>query len=154
MTTSPSAVIPTHLDRRFLVALAGNFVWVNASEIWRYLAVVRPMLLQVFPGRPGIAPLTLPAIAIWTIWDTILILASTGFYWIYLTWTGPVIRHALLAATALTATVFGLLWLAVFNMGLAPPQFLWTAVPLAWVEQVVAAFIVGWAMARRAHARL
>ena len=151
MTAAPPAAISTRLDRRFLVALAGNLVWVNASEIWRYLAVVRPMLQQVLPDRPGIAPFTLPAIAIWTIWDTILILASTGFYWIYLTWAGPAIRQALLAATALTVTVFGLLWLAVFNMGLAPPQFLWTAVPLAWAEQVVAALIVAWAMARRAH---
>lgn len=37
-------------SRGFRIALIGNLVWINASEIWRYLAVVRPMIQAIFPG--------------------------------------------------------------------------------------------------------
>ena len=135
--------------RAFLTALAANFVWINASEIWRYLAVVKPLLHQTFPGRADIAPFDLQSFAIWSVWDSILILAATGFYWIYLDWAGRQIAQALKAATYFTVTVFGLLWLGIFNMGLVPPNFMWAALPLAWVEQAVAALIVYWAMGRK-----
>ena len=134
--------------RAFLTALAANFVWINASEIWRYLAVVKPLLHQTFRGRADIAPFDLQTFAIWSVWDSILILAATGFYWIYLDWAGRQITQALKAATCFTLTVFGLLWLGVFNMGLVPSNFIWAALPLAWVEQAVAALIVYWAMGR------
>jgi hypothetical protein len=32
------------VSRNFWIALAVNFLWINASEIWRYLAIVKPML--------------------------------------------------------------------------------------------------------------
>jgi hypothetical protein len=35
------------------------------------------------------------------------------------------------------------------NMGFVPARFIWIAVPLAWIEQVVAAIIVCWAMGRQ-----
>lgn len=135
-------------SRGFRIALIGNLVWINASEIWRYLAVVRPMIQAIFPGQPDKAPFTLPIFASWTLWDTWLILAATGFYWLYLSWAGRTVAQALAAASFLTITIFGLIWLGVFNMGLLPPDFIWTAVPLAWAEQAIAALIVRWAMGR------
>ena len=111
--------------------------------------VVKPLLHQTFPGRADIAPFDLQSFAIWSVWDSILILAATGFYWIYLDWAGRQITQALKAATYFTVTVFGLLWLGIFNMGLVPPNFMWAALPLAWVEQAVAALIVYWAMGRK-----
>lgn len=90
----------------------------------------------------------MPIFASWTLWDTWLILAATGFYWLYLSWAGRTVAQALAAASFLTITIFGLIWLGVFNMGLLPPDFIWTAVPLAWAEQAIAALIVRWAMGR------
>lgn len=149
---------PTNLDldtstgsgisRGFWTALIINFFWINASEIWRYLAVVKPMLHEVYPGRADIAPFDLPTFALWSVWDTWLILAATGFYWIYLNWAGQNMRQSLVAATLFTVTVFGLLWFGAVNMGLVPARFIWIAIPLAWVEQAVAAIIVRWAMGR------
>jgi hypothetical protein len=153
MNSSPPTA-PTPIDKSgagsaFKLALIANFIWINASEIWRYLMVVKPMLHETFPGRADIAPFDLPTFAIWSIWDTWLIASATGFYWLYLNWAGPSIRQALIAATLFTVTTIGLIWLGVYNMGLAPLRFLLIAAPLAWVEQAVAAVIVWWAMGRR-----
>jgi hypothetical protein len=136
------------VNRNFWIVLAINFLWINASEIWRYLAIVKPMLHEAYPGRADIAPFDLPTFASWSVWDSWLILASTGFYWLYLNWAGRGIRQALIAATLLTVTVFGLIWLGIVNMGFVPARFIWIAVPLAWIEQAIAAMIVRWAIRR------
>jgi hypothetical protein len=130
-------------------ALIGNMIWINISETARYFAVVRPMLHDAFPGVSHVAAVTPGIFAIWVVWDTILILAATGFYWLYLSHFGTTIRNAIIAATCLTVTLFGLLWLGVANMGLAPISLLWAALPLAWLEQIIAALIVRWAMQRK-----
>jgi hypothetical protein len=152
--TNPASIAPTApasqlTNRNFWVALGINFLWINASEIWRYLAIVKPMLHETYPGRAEIAPFDLPTFASWSVWDTWLILAATGFYWLYLNWAGRGIRQALIAATLFTITIFGLLWLGIVNMGFVPARFIWIAVPLAWIEQLVAAIIVRWAMDRK-----
>jgi hypothetical protein len=91
----------------------------------------------------------LQTFASWSVWDSWLIVAATGFYWLYMNWVGRGIRQALVSATLLTVTVFGLIWLGVVNMGFVPARFIWIAVPLAWIEQVVAAMIVRWAIGRK-----
>jgi hypothetical protein len=150
----PASIAPAHstkdgMNRHMWIALAINFLWINASEIWRYLVIVKPMLHKAYPGRADIAPFDLPTFASWSVWDSWLILAATGFYWLYLNWAGRGIRQALTAATFLTVTVFGLIWLGVVNMGFVPAQFIWVAVPLAWIEQAIAALVVWWAMGRK-----
>ncbi len=136
-------------SRQFWIALAINSIWINASEIWRYLLIVKPMLHETFPGRADIAPFNLPVFGLWSVWDTWLVFAATGFFWLYLNWAGVSIRQSLVAATVFTITVFGLLWFGVANMGVLPIRFFWVAVPLAWVEQAGAALIVMWVMNRQ-----
>ena len=129
----------------FAMALMINFLWINASEVWRYFVIVRPDLLAAFADRPGIAPVT-PLIALsWAAWDCILILAAVGYYSMHLRARGENAGQALLAATAFTVTVFGLLWLALINMGLATTQMAAKALPLAFAEQAVAALLTLWA---------
>jgi len=50
-------------------------------------------------------------------------------------------------------TVFGLIWLGIVNMGLAPAKFIWAALPLAWLEQLVAAGITFWTIRRETAKR-
>lgn len=135
--------------RNFWTALIANSVWINASEIWRFLVVIRPMLQATYPGRSDIGPFTLPVFVSWSVWDTVLIFAATGFYWLYINWAGRSVRNALVVATYFTVTIFGLIWLGVVNMGFVPPSFIWAALPLAWIEQAVAALIVWWAMGKQ-----
>ena len=130
------------------LALGLNMIWVNLSEVWRYFAIIKPMLHDTFPGDVSIAAVTPGIFASWMLWDTVLIVAATGFYWLYLTQMGQTLKQVLLAATYFTLTIFGLIWLGVVNMGLVPLRFLFAALPLAWVEQVVAAWLVYWVMGR------
>jgi hypothetical protein len=146
---SPENASQANIRRNFWIALTANFFWINASEIWRYLVIVKPMLHETFPGRTDIAPFDVPTFALWSIWDTWLIVTATGFYWLYMNWAGRGIKQALTAATLFTITTFGLIWLGVYNMGLLPARFIWSALPLAWIEQAIAAAITWWAMGKR-----
>lgn len=134
----------------FVMALLFNMIWVNISEVVRYFGLVKPMLHETFPGQDNIAMVTPMIFGSWMVWDTILIFAGTGFYWLYLEKFGRTKSNAVLCASAFTLTVFGLLWLGIVNMGLLPTSFIWSALPLAWGEQVIAALIVNWCMRKRA----
>ncbi|MEM1053045.1 MAG: hypothetical protein AAGI28_13230 [Pseudomonadota bacterium] len=141
-TNEAQFLFAQRFPKAFFVALGLNFLWINASEIWRYLYVIKPLLLKTFPDDATIAPFDLATFAIWSVWDLILVFAATGFYWIYLAFAGPSIRQSVVAASYFTITLFGLIWIGIFNMGLAPAHFIWVALPLAWIEQVIAALIV------------
>jgi hypothetical protein len=145
--TSHHDAVPS-TQKVLALALIGNMIWINISETARYFLVVRPMLRDAFPGVEHIAAITPGIFAIWVIWDTILIIAATGFYWLHLAHFGATLGQAVIAATCLTVTLFGLLWLGIANMGLAPLSLLWAALPLALIEQTIAALIVRWAMKR------
>ena len=140
--TNAQALSGSRIPRAFLLALGFNFLWINASEVWRYLYVIKPLLKETFPNNPNIAPFDLATFAIWSVWDLILVFAATGFYWIYLTFAGPSVRQSIVAASYFTITLFGLIWIGIFNMGFAPAYFIWVALPLAWIEQIIAALIV------------
>jgi len=146
------AIITIH-KRAFWLALGLNLVWINASEVWRYFQIVRPMLLDTFPNQPGIAAITPGIFASWMIWDTILIVAATGLYWLWLTKFRDGLAETIWASLAFTVTVFGLIWLGIVNMGLAPAKFICAALPLAWLEQLVAAGITFWTIRRETAKR-
>ena len=132
----------------FWLALGLNFVWINLSEVARYFGLIKPMLHDAFPAQSHIAAVTPGIFVSWMVWDMILILAATGFYWICLHYFAATVRTAVISATAFTVTVFGLIWLGVANMGLAPANFILVALPLAWLEQLIAALIVFWIIKR------
>lgn len=138
----------THLPVAFKTAFLINFVWINVSEVARYFLIVRPMLHEALVGQDGIAPMNLGIFALWGIWDLVLIAAATGFYWLWLERFGDSARQILLASAAFTLTIFGLIWLGIANMGLAPYTMIAAALPLAWVEQAIACWLVVWARSR------
>lgn len=133
----------------FWFALAANMIWMNASEVWRYFTFVMPMMRAEFPQVADIAPMNIAIFLRWAVWDMILILAATGFFWLMLERFGARLANALFAATAFWAGVFVIFWFAMLNMSLAAPDIVLTALPLAWLELAVAALIVN-ACLRRA----
>ncbi len=134
--------------RSFWLALGLNFVWINVSEVLRYFLVILPKLRSTFPHDAGIGAITPEIFASWMIWDTILVFAATGFYWLWFVKFRIGLTEPAKASLAFTITVFGLLWLGVVNMGLAPPSFIVAALPLAWGEQFVAALLTYWSTQR------
>lgn len=126
------------------LALIVNFVWINASEVFRYFAFVMPKMREAFPMVPDIAPMTLPVFMIWGVWDMILVLTATFFPWMAMKIFTPSAGRAVLYGTGVWMSVFVILWLGLYNMNLATVGVLAIALPLAWIEMVIAALIVWW----------
>ena len=132
----------------FTMALIVNFIWINASEVFRYFAFVMPMMREALPMVPGVAPMSLPVFMIWGVWDTILVLTATLLPWMAMRVFGASTLRAVLYGTGVWMAVFVILWLGLYNMNLATVVVLAVALPMAWVEMVVAALVVWWFTAR------
>jgi hypothetical protein len=148
MTISDTPLLRQGEARAFLLALIANTIWINLSEVFRYFAFVMPMMRSTLSMVSDVAPMDVPVFLIWGAWDTILVAAATGFSWLLLERFGNSIRVVFAAGSAIWATVFVILWVGLWNMNLAKPAILAVALPLAWIEMVVAAFIVRWARKR------
>lgn len=144
MTSALSELDSPLWQRRLLYALGANFVWINVSEVFRYFAFIMPMMRDALPMLPNAAPMNLPVFLIWGLWDTILVIAATTIPWLALSKFGAGVRETVLAGTGVWLSIFGLLWIGIYNMNLTSPAVVLTALPLAWIEMIVAAFIVRW----------
>jgi hypothetical protein len=131
------------------MAILLNLVWVNISEVFRYFAFVMPMMREALQMVPGVAPMNIPVFLIWGVWDTIVILAITTVSWLCFERFGYSKRNAVLAGTAVWVSIFVVLWVGLWNMNLADVKTMMIALPLAWLEMVVAALITNWCLSRR-----
>lgn len=130
----------------FWIAIGLNMIWINLSEVFRYFAFVMPMMRDAFPALPGVAPMNIPVFLVWGVWDTILVVSVGSIAWLSLSRFGIAPRVILLTATGIWAAIFVILWLGLFNMNLTTVSIVLVALPLAWIEMLVATVIVGWAM--------
>ena len=128
----------------FVLALTANLIWINASEIFRYFVFVMPMMREAFPLIPNIAPMNLPVFLVWGLWDTVLVLAATLLPFMAMKTYGSSLLRAVIYGTLVWMTVFVILWLGLYNMNLATLNILAVALPLAWLEMVIASVIVWW----------
>lgn len=139
--------------RWYWIALLVNMIWMNASEIWRYFAFVMPMMRTHLAEVPSVAPMNLKIFAAWGVWDTILIVSATSFFWMFFRQVGTGFLAVAGAATSFWVTVFVIFWFALINMNLASLEIALTALPLAWLELIVAAAIVRFCFVRNARAK-
>ncbi|MEM7642217.1 MAG: hypothetical protein AAF366_06775 [Pseudomonadota bacterium] len=133
----------------FVMALLVNFLWINASEVFRYFVLVMPMMREAFPTTPDVAPMNIPVFLIWGVWDTILVIAATLLPWMAIRVFGASIFRVIVYGTGVWMAVFVVLWLGLYNMNLATPSVLAVALPLAWFEMVIAALVVWWFATQR-----
>jgi hypothetical protein len=126
-----------------------NLFWVNASEVFRYFVFVMPMLRQSLSDVSGVAPMNIPVFMAWGVWDTIVIVAIVGVSWLVFERFGTTRVAAIVSATATWLAIFVIFWFAMFNMNLATPKIVAIALPLAWLEMMVAALIVRWCLMRK-----
>lgn len=127
--------------RRFLVAALAASVWVNASEVFRYFVVVMPAVRRHLAAVPDVAPMSGSVFAVWAVWDAILTVFVAACAWLLADRVGGRIRGAVAAGTFAWVGFFVLFWLAMWNMGLSSPTLPLVALPLAWLEMIVAAWI-------------
>ncbi len=144
-TTMPPRPVPV----RALI-LSGLFatLWINASEVFRYFVFVMPMVREDLAMVPNVAPMNWGIFAIWGAWDTLLTIMVVVMTWLVSERFGPTLKSALWAGFASWCFLFVLFWIAQFNMNLASPAIVLTALPLALLEMLVASVIVMWGLKR------
>lgn len=129
-------------QKNFQKILLFNFIWINLSEIFRYFLFIMPMMRETFPQIDNIADMNIFIFLVWGVWDMILVFSVCLFTKLYLTYFGYNLKNTLWVGTILWLTIFVILWLGLFNMGLATLSILAIALPLSWLELVIAALIV------------
>lgn len=126
-------------------------VWVNASEVFRYFLIVMPMTRSSLPMVPDVAPMNLGVFLIWGIWDTILVAMAVLVYWLWSARFGSGFKSIVVSGTLSWLFFFVLFWVALMNMKLARLETLAIALPLAWLELVIASAIAEWSFQRFAQ---
>jgi hypothetical protein len=137
-TTSGKERFPV---RAFLLTCAIVSIWINASEIFRYFVFVMPMTRQTLAMVPDVAPMNLPVLLTWGLWDTLLVAMSVTLTWLYARAFGVSLRSAVIAGTLAWLFFFVLFWVAMLNMNLAGAATAAITLPLAWIELVVASVL-------------
>jgi hypothetical protein len=128
--------------RSFYLVLLAAYVWINVSEVFRYFAFVMPMTRVAMSAVPDVAPMSMLIFLIWGFWDTLLFAVVAFIAWLFYEKFGDGIPNALAAGTLLWAAIFCILWLGLYNMNLTVARVPLTALPLAWIEMVVAVTIL------------
>lgn len=106
------------------------------------------MMRIAFPQIPDIAPMNITAFGIWSIWGIILLITQNIFTWLYLERFGNTFRNSLIIGTIIWLSIFGLFWIALYNLNLAPLIILFYALLFSWIEMIVSAIIVHLEMRR------
>ena len=118
--------------KRFWIAVVASGMWMNLSEFIRNEFVIKHVWIKgleeiglSFPSAPvnGL---------VWVIWTFIFCAVLTTLNMRF---------NALRSTIICWVTGFGLLWIAMWNIGILPKGILYWAVPWSFVEVYVAAFI-------------
>jgi len=134
--------------KAFLLTSFAASLWVHASEHFRYMLFVRPMLMESLSMVPGVAPMHLPVFLSWGAWNTMLSAMTVLTYWLYAQVFGHGARSAVIAGTLSWLSSFVFFWHAFVNLGLARPADLFVEPPMSWVELVVASLIAWYCFSR------
>ncbi len=123
--------------RSFLIVLMIAYMWLNASEVFRYFAFVMPMTRDAMSSVRDVAPMSYTVFMIWGLWDTLLFGCVTFIAWLFYEKFGGGLRNTLAVGTLLWLAIFCIFWLAAWNMNLTVSRVPLVALPLAWIEMVV-----------------
>ena len=129
-------------------------MWIHASENFRYLLFVRPMLRESLSMVPDVAPMNPAVFVSWGVWDTMLAAMTVLTWWLYAQVFGASIRSAVIAGTISWLSSFVFFWHAFVNLNLATLADLFVEPPMSWVELVVASLIARAAFVSPAVRRL
>lgn len=127
--------------KKFIIVVMLVSIWVNASEVFRYLIIVMPETRQFLSMVPDVAPMDWGVFMIWGVWDTLLTASIVFMFWLVAQTFGNNNRSVLIAGFASWVFFFVLFWGGMYNMSLTPPSLALIALPLALLETVVASFI-------------
>jgi hypothetical protein len=134
--------------KKFIVTTLIVSIWVNISEVFRFFVIVLPKMREQLSMIPEIGSVSLLSFSIWGIWAEVLTALVVFMFWLIAQRFGNTVRNAILAGTVSWLFFFVLFWVAQVNLGLASVSLAAAALPLAWIEMVVASWIASRLYAR------
>lgn len=118
--------------KRFWLAVVASGAWMNLSEFTRNEFVIRHVWVKGFEEIGLSFPSAPINGVVWVIWTFIFCAVLTVLN----------MKFNMLKSTVICwVTGFGLLWIAMWNIGILPKGLLYWAVPWSFVEVYVAALI-------------
>lgn len=151
--TDPVSIKSISLSTR--TALISAFLWINVSEVFRYFMFVMPMTRAAMRQVSDPAPMNLPVFLIWGVWDMLLFACVSFVVWLYFERFGGGAASIVKVGTLVWVAIFGLFWIATWNMNMTQTVIPLVALPLAWLEMTITAAILeyGWRCSRSTEAR-
>ncbi|MEO1235682.1 MAG: hypothetical protein AAFX76_02720 [Planctomycetota bacterium] len=119
-------------------------LWVHASEVFRYFVIVMPTMRDELSEVVGVAPMNGRVMAVWAVWDTLLTAFVVGITRLFVGPWGHRWPTVVAAGSFAWLGFFLLFWIGMVNMGLSSVGLASVALPLAWIEMVVAAGLASW----------
>ena len=121
--------------RKYCLAVVASGVWMNLSEFIRNEFVIKHVWVKGFEEMGLSFPSAPVNGLVWVIWAFVFcaVLAVLNMKF-----------NALKSTLICWVTGFGLLWIAMWNIGILPKGLLYWAVPWSLVEVYVAAIICKW----------
>jgi hypothetical protein len=123
-------------------------LWINLSEVARYFLVVKPMIQAELSMVPNVAAMDVPIFLIWGIWDTLLTCLLMWMVWLCAPHFKSQSKLILIAGTSMWLSFFALFWLGMINMNLSSVKLASIALPWAWLEMIIGAWITHWGYKR------
>ncbi|OUS24272.1 hypothetical protein A9Q99_25415 [Gammaproteobacteria bacterium 45_16_T64] len=126
---------------QFVIITLITSVWVQASEVFRYLVIVRPEMQSYLSAVPEVASFTLPIFLIWGVWGTLLTGLMVFVFWLCAQSFGNNRQAVVISALVSWCFFFLLFWIGMANMQLSSWEFIVWVLPFALMETTVATFI-------------
>ncbi len=125
----------------FVVITLLTSIWVNISELIRYLAYVRPEMQNYLSAIPGIGTMNLKIGLIWGLFDTLLTALFVFTFWLCTQAFGNTRKTILISGLMSWCFFFVLFWVGSANMFLSSWGALLVVLPLALLETLIASYI-------------
>lgn len=135
--------VPIPLRQLFVAAMVVN-LYVQLSELLRYLFVVQPRLQSELSVIEGVGRIDAVIFPIWGLWGTLLSCLIVAVYWLVANAAGPTVGSAIGAGVFSWSMAFVILWVGVANMEISSWTLPAFALPLALVETVTASLLSRW----------
>ncbi len=135
----------------FVVITLLTSIWVNISELARYLPYVRPEMMDYLSSIPHMGEMNLQVLLVWGFFDTLLTALYVFSFWLCAQAFGNSFKAVLISGVFSWLFFFVLFWIGSANMFVARWSNVLIVLPLALLETIVASYIASILYRRRSE---
>ena len=125
----------------FIIITLLTSIWVNISELIRYIPYVRPQMMDYLSAIPHMGEMNLQVALVWGFFDTLLTALYVFCFWLCAQVFGNNKKAILISGFMSWSFFFVLFWVGSANMFTAKWSNLLVVLPLALLETLLASLI-------------